>query len=81
MLELQQGIFSTGGEPRGENIGIEDNKKDCANLILFLSTVADQFDNKEELASWLISINGTMKQWDHFRIPGTYVGNPFFHMF
>lgn len=77
LIELQQGI----SEPHVQNAGIEWQKKDCSNLILFLATVADQFDDKEEFASWMISINGQMKIWDHFRIPGTNVDKPFFTIF
>lgn len=80
LLYLQQGHFYPGQEDTKQNDGIEDQKKDCANLILFLSSAADGFDDKEEFAGWITSINGTMKQWDHFRIPGTYVDKPFFSM-
>ena len=81
MLYLQRGVFYPGQEESKQNSGVDNQKKDCANLILFLASAADQLDDKEEFAAWLTSINGTMKQWDHFRIPGTYADNPFFTMF
>jgi hypothetical protein len=80
LLYLRQGVFYPGQKEFKQNGGIENQKKDCSNLILFLASAADQFDDKEDFAAWLSSINGTMKQWDNFRIPGTKVYNPFFHM-
>jgi hypothetical protein len=71
LLSLQLGIDSPGNEPRRINIGLEEDMGTYQDLIMFLASEAQNFNDETEALKWFSRVDVLMDQWNAFRVPGT----------